>query len=111
MTGGVPGAGTLTSTLATLGTCTSLTLGTSTSSATVDTSTLDFTGTILGTSANFTSVAASCKSTFVLIDSTFFASVLPFFTSTPPLQASFTDSGTMGMIGAFATSFTGAGRT
>merc|ERR1712212_702364 len=70
-------------------------------------STFASTGAILGTSATFTSTLG--KSTLALLDTFFFTSVFFFLASIPPLEVSFTGSGTMGMIGVFATSFTGAG--
>merc|ERR1719295_1689664 len=96
ITGGA--SGTLTSTLAALGTETSLTGQ--------DDST--FVSTV-ATSATFTSVPALTTSTFTVLDTFFLGSVLLFFASTPPfVESSFTGSDAMGMIGGFAISFTGA---
>merc|ERR1719391_1436074 len=97
ITGGA--SGTLTSTLAALGTETSFTGQ--------DDST--FVSTV-ATSATFTSVPALTTSTFTVLDTFFLGSLLPFFESTPPLvKSSFTGSEAMGMIGGCAASFTGAG--
>merc|ERR1719341_1406362 len=69
------------------------------------------------TSTTFTSVATSTASNFAALDTFFLDSVLLFFASIPPLEASFSGSlkasfagslEAMGMIGELETFFTGA---